>query len=275
MSEVDLGEREGLFGPTSVTWRVHADPVLGVAGLRALFLQALHPRAMAGVAAHSRFREDPWGRLLRTAEHVGVTTYGTSAQARIAGRRVRGVHRTLVFADPDGEGPVRVDNPALLLWVHCVEVESFLSTVRRAGLRLSDADADRYLTEQRRSAELVGLDPAAVPADRAALRAYFDSLRPTLRATPAARQAASVVAWPPLPRAVELLTPARPAWLALAGLAFALLPRWARRRYGLPGLPTTDLAATVSLMALRSALLAVPPAVREGPHLKAARARLS
>ena len=53
----------GLFGPQSVTWRVHADPLLVLGGLRALLLQAAHPLAMAGVMAHSEFREDPWGRL--------------------------------------------------------------------------------------------------------------------------------------------------------------------------------------------------------------------
>ena len=38
----------GYFGPDSVTWRVHAEPVTMIGGgLRALLLQALHPEAMA------------------------------------------------------------------------------------------------------------------------------------------------------------------------------------------------------------------------------------
>jgi hypothetical protein len=40
---------------------------------------------------------------------------------------------------------------------------------------------------------------------------------------------------------------------AIASLAMATLPRWARRMYGLPGLPPTDLAATVALQGLRIA----------------------
>ena len=72
----------GLYGPDSVTWRVHADPSMALAGLRALLLQAVHPRAMAGVAEHSGFRGDPWGRLLRTAEYIGVTSYGSTLEAR-------------------------------------------------------------------------------------------------------------------------------------------------------------------------------------------------
>jgi uncharacterized protein (DUF2236 family) len=85
----------GLFGPDSVTWRVHADPVLWIGGLRSLLLQALHPVAMAGVAQHSAFRRDAWGRLLRTARYVGTVTYGTTADAKAAGDLVRRVHRGL------------------------------------------------------------------------------------------------------------------------------------------------------------------------------------
>src|SRR5689334_923015 len=85
----------GLFGPDSVTWRVHVDPVLGLGGLQALLLQAVHPLAMAGVAGHSQFRSDPWGRLFRTAHYVGTVTYGTTQEALRVAARVRGVHRTV------------------------------------------------------------------------------------------------------------------------------------------------------------------------------------
>src|SRR5437773_9893308 len=45
----------GWFGPDSVTWRVHADTSMLVAGMTAFALQTLHPRAMAGVWDHSAF----------------------------------------------------------------------------------------------------------------------------------------------------------------------------------------------------------------------------
>jgi uncharacterized protein (DUF2236 family) len=264
----------GLYGPDSVTWRVHADPSMALAGLRALLLQAVHPLAMSGVAQHSDFRQDPWGRLFRTAEYVAVTTYGTTAQAQRAGAKVRGIHRKLGGIEPETGTAYRVDDPALLRWVHCVEAESFLTTAVRSGLRLSAEEKDRYYAEQTRGAALVGLDPSTVPASVEQMAAYFRDVRPELRVTSAARQAATFVLWPPMPSLVQLGTPARPAWVALASGAFALLPRWARRLYRLPGLPTTDLAATAAGIALRTGLLAVPDAVRTGPHLKDARARL-
>jgi uncharacterized protein (DUF2236 family) len=247
---------------------------MALAGLRALLLQALHPLAMSGVAQHSDFRQDPWGRLFRTAEYVGVTTFGTTAEARRAGAKVRGIHRKLGGIEPESGRAYRVSDPDLLRWVHCVEVESFLTTAVRCGLRLSAAEQDRYYGEQTRNAELVGLDAGTVPASVAEMAGYFRAIRPELRATRAARDAATFVLWPPMPALVQLGTPARPAWVALAAAAGAMLPRWARRMYGLPGLPTTDVAATAAGLAFRSGLLVVPDSLRQGPHVKQAHARL-
>jgi uncharacterized protein (DUF2236 family) len=268
----------GLFGPESVTWRVHAEPIMVIGGLRAIFLQALHPVAMAGVASTSQYRDDPWGRLFRTAEYIGVTTYGTTENARRAAARVRGIHRRLVAVDPDTGEEHRVDDPELLAWVHACEVDSFLTTIRRGGLRISRADADRYVAEQVSSARLVGIDPGQqqVPRSVRELAAYFDRMRPRLRATRPAYEAMRLIATPPMRRWVRYATPAMPSWAAVISLAFSLLPRWARGMYSrLPSTPTTDLGATISLRALRTALMALPPHVRQGPHYRAAVERVA
>ena len=261
----------GLFGPESVTWRIHADPVMGIGGLRALHLQALHPLAMAGVAQHSDFRADPWGRLLRTVGYVTTVSFGTTEQAERAAARVRGIHRPLRGVEPESGTAYRVDDPDLLRWVHCCLVDSFLTTYRRAGGPLTDAEADAYVAEQVRAAALVGIDPAAAPASVRELAAYFALMRPELRATAEARRAAAFVLLPPMPS--RRLAVAKPAWAGVAGTAFALLPRWARRLYGLPGIPTTDLTATATVRALRRSLLLVPAHVREAPPVRDARAR--
>jgi uncharacterized protein (DUF2236 family) len=260
----------GLFGPNSVVWRVHSDRSMAAAGMRALLLQACHPVAMAGVAQFSDYRENPWGRLFRTAQFVGVATYGTSEQARAAGDEVRAVHARLV-GTYQGQ-PFRVDDPALLRWVHVCEAESFLTTYRRAGGHLAAGDADRYYDEMRASAALVGaLD---VPGSEAEVREYYRSMRAEVRVSREAREAALFLLRPPMKRWVALATPARPAWVALGTLGFALMPRWARRLYALPGLPTTDLAASVAARSLRTALAVVPATYREGPAFRDAKARV-
>ncbi len=159
---------------------------------------------------------------------------------------MRGIHRKLAGIEPETGTAYRVDDPDLLRWVHCVEVESFLTTAVRCGLRLSQEEQDRYYAEQTVGATLVGLDPATVPSSVDQMAAYFRDLRPQLRVTRAARDAATFVLWPPMPSLVQLGTPARPAWVALAAAAAAMLPRWARRMYRLPGLPTTDVAGTAA-----------------------------
>ena len=270
----------GLFGPRSVTWRLHSDPIYAVAGLRALLLQALHPVAAYGVAEYSSFREDVWGRLSRTAEFVAVTTYGTSSAAITMGARVQAMHATMSGIEPSSGRTYRADDPDLLAWVHNCLVDSTLSVLERAGVSIGTADGDQYVLEQVRAAALVGLDSCDVPHDQAGLADYFRTVRPQLRMTSAAREEASYVIAPPIP--ARYAVAARPAWSSVAGLAFAALPRWARRLYSMPELPGAAAllgpATTVALHALRASLRGVQaavPALRESPHRRSARERLS
>ena len=268
-------DRLGFFGPDSVTWRVHADPSFSVGGIRALLLQALHPVAMDGVHQFSEgFRTDPWPRLTRTAEYVATLSFGTRRDALRQVRRVRGMHGRFAGVDPTTGRSYRVDDPDLLLWVHNCEVDSLLSVARRAGVPLTDAEADRYVAEQVTAATLIGVPEADVPSSAAALDDYFERVRPELRLTAPARAGAGFILLPPMPGWVQLLTPARPGWASLASLGAATLPRWARKMYGLPGLGLTEPAATAAVKAFRQTALAVPARVRESPILRAARARV-
>jgi uncharacterized protein (DUF2236 family) len=262
----------GLFGPESVTWKLHGEPILLLAGLRSLYLQALHPQAMAGVSQNSGYKRDPWGRLLRTSTYIATVVYGTTAQAQAAGARVQAVHRRMRAVDPRSGEFFRVDEPRLLRWVHVTEVESFVTTAVRAGLALTPDEVDRYYTEQRRAAELVGLDPSTVPGSTAEVADYYTGIRPELALTRDSADTALFLAMPPLPYKLGL-TPVRLAYGAVAATAVGLLPPWARRLYGLPGLPTTDLSAGLSARALRRLLRALPHAWYEGPIYQAAMSR--
>lgn len=275
----DLPADPGWFGPDSVTWRIHSDTILWVGGVRALFLQALHPLAMAGVAQHSDFNDDPWGRLRRTADYVGTITFGPRADAQRAAARVRERHRGLVGVEPESGKRYAVADPQLLLWVHCCEVDSFLTAALRSGLGLDEADADRYVEEQVIAGRLIGIPRRLLPTTVEELDAYFADVRPRLAVTAESRRARRFLLLPPMPIRVRLLTPAVPAWTTLVVLSFATLPEWARRMYGEPGLPAVgpavDLAATAGTWALGKALRAVPEHLRRGPHYKAALERLA
>ncbi|HWN26189.1 MAG TPA: oxygenase MpaB family protein [Actinomycetospora sp.] len=244
----------GLFGPSSVTWRVQLEPVLWVAGMRALLLQSLHPRVMRATYQNSALFDPKkaWPRFQRTVGFVGTRTFGSRADVETAAARVRRLHATLRGREPDGT-VIALDDPENLLWVHNAEIDSYADVARRAGV-IDDAEADAYIAESVRAAEVVGLDPARVPASRAALAAYFDRVRPELRLTDEARWGVGglLTPQPSAPTGIAL------ALSSIAAVSFATLPRWARRMYGLPGLPTTDLGVTVALRALRNATDRLP-----------------
>jgi uncharacterized protein (DUF2236 family) len=264
----------GLFGPESVTWRIHPEPILVVAGLRALMLQALHPRVTAGVTQNSDFRDRPWHRYERTIAYLGETVYGATERAEAAGRRVRAIHARLRATDPRTNEIFRLDEPELLQWVHVTTVESMLDVAMRSGVRLGPGDADRYLDEQRRAAALVGLDPGSVPGSVAEVAGYYERMQPALAMTAEAAKTLMFLAAPPLPFGLGF-TPARAAYGGVAALAIGMLPAWARKRYGLPGLNATAPIASLAARMLRLSVAPVPARLIEHPERRAARHRLA
>jgi len=214
------------FAPDSPVGRVHADASMFVGGLRALLLQSLHPLAMAGVAGHSGYRGDPWGRLERTATFIATTTFGTVDDAQAAIDRVRSVHERVRGKAPDGR-PYRAGDPHLLTWVHAAEADSFLTAHQRFGERpLTDAEADEYVAQAAHVARALGA--VVVPETVAGLRETIEAYRPELEASPAALDAARfLLREPPLPRL------ARPPYGLLVAGAVSTLPAWARDALGI------------------------------------------
>ena len=213
-------------GRSSIVWRVHRDRSFPLAGLRSLMVQALHPLAMAGVAEHSTWKEDPFGRLAATSGYILTVTYGDTTAAHRAG-----VSRARHTRPCERNRPVtglayRASDPSLLLWIHAAMVDSIVHVVQRYGRGLDAAAADRYVWEMVRFAELVGVPANTVPASVAALEEYIESVE-LLQATPAARDAMAVVLDPP-----GLDDDAREIWRDLGQVAIGSLPGWARSLYG-------------------------------------------
>jgi uncharacterized protein (DUF2236 family) len=230
----EIFETEGprWFGRDRPIRAVHGDSSMFVGGVRAILLQSLHPLAMAGVAQHSDYQRDPWGRLQRTADFLARTTYGPADQAEAACRRVRAVHEHVVGVARDGRR-YAANDPHLMRWVHLVEVDSFLAAYQRYGVgRLDRAERNGYVADMAAVARALGVpDP---PTSVAGLRAGLAAYRPELQSTPEAREAARFLLAPPLPLAIR--TPY--GLLAVAGLG--LLPLWARLALRLPLGPVTD-----------------------------------
>lgn len=245
----------GLFGPGSASWSIVAEPAGIIGGVRALLVQLLHPLAMAGVADHSGFREDPLARLRSTSAYVTTTTFGTTAEALAVARRVRAVHRHVRGVAPDGRD-YRADDPHLLAWVSVAFTASLLATDRAYAPRPADPEtADRFVAEQSRAAALLDprvdlepfdRDPEAaralgegsaalpmieerrLPRDVAELDAMTEAYRPELEVNEQGRDALRFLIWPRVP------PPVKAAYLPLMGGAVATLAPYERRLLGLP-----------------------------------------
>jgi uncharacterized protein (DUF2236 family) len=210
-------------------------------------IQALHPLAMAGVAEHSNWRQDPFGRLAATGGYVLTTTYGDTASALAAAAWVRRIHTHVRGVDPETGLPYSAEDPALLLWVHAGMVDSIVTVVQRYGRSLDDADADRYVAEMVRFAEIVGVPAEDVPATVRALRSYIESVE-LRQAVPAAKDAIGVVLDPP-----DLEDEMRELWRDLGRVAVGTLPEWAREMYGFDA-PPAELMERESVRQLLGAM---------------------
>ena len=251
--------RESYSDVTGVARLVHGDLAsMLIGGLGSLFFQMLHPHAMAGVAQHSRYQDDPLGRLLQTANFISATTYGSTAVANRAIAKVQNVHQHIHGVADDGVA-YDANDPRLLLWVHCAEIAMFLGGYRRFGQhRLSDDDADRYVNEMARVALDFGvIDP---PRDVTGLRATLASFRPELRLSPDAAVARDFIV-----HGVMTSWAQRLAFRFLVRSAWSLLDPWA---YELLGVTSNTLGDRLVVRPVTWALCrliraAVPPVARQ------------
>ncbi len=228
----DTGE-PGWFDDDAPIRRVHADAAMFVGGLRALLFQSLHPRAMAGVAQHSDYRSDPWGRLQRTADFLAATTFGPASQAQRAVDIVHRVHERVVGTTRDGQA-YAANDPHLLRWVHIAELDSFLVAHDRFGEQpLVGPERDEYIANSAVVARALGvIEP---PTTERALRRQLDDFRPELHGSREARDAARyLLVRPPLPFA------GRAPYGLIAAASVSLMPVWTRWPLRLPWMPVSE-----------------------------------
>ena len=210
---------------------VHGDlPSMSIGGIGALFFEMLHPYSMAGVAQHSRYREDTLGRVLQTANFIGATTYGSRASALAAIERVKAIHVAVNGIADDGVA-YRASDPHLLSWVHDAGTKVFLESYRQFGpCRLTDEQADRYVLEMTAVARDLGV--TAPPKTRRELDAQLANFRPELRLS-----ADGVEARDFLIAGVGGGVLQRLVYRLLVQSAFSLLPGWALELLGVAHRP--------------------------------------
>ena len=156
-----------LFEPGSAIRRIGGESALLFAGGRALLMQVAHPLVAAGVAEHSGFTRDPWGRLARTMQAVYGVIYGTTGDAARIGEAVRLSHTRVHGLLGESIGlyasgtPYHAEDPELLLWVHATLVDTALEVHERFVGPVSRADRVAFHDDMRVVGEAFG-----VPAQR-------------------------------------------------------------------------------------------------------------
>ncbi|MBF4208760.1 DUF2236 domain-containing protein [Pseudomonas donghuensis] len=211
----------GLFGPGSLSWRVHGDfPSMLIGGISALLLQLLHPLALAGVWDHSNFRQDLLGRLRRTSQFISGTTFGSTQDANWLIEKVRTIHLQVVGSAADGR-PYAASDPDLLTWVHVAEVSSFLAAHRRyRNPHMPIAEQDAYYAEIALIAERLGA--RNVPRSRQQIADYLQAMRPQLICDARSHEVVQVLLDAPAPSRL-----AQPVGALMLRAGIDLLPEWA------------------------------------------------
>jgi uncharacterized protein (DUF2236 family) len=240
----------GWFRPGDAIWTVHGSVSTFVGGIRSLYLQALHPLALAGVDQHSTYQQDPFGRLQRTGAFLAATTYGSAELAQQTVDAIRVLHRRVRGTAVDGR-PYSAQDPRLLEWVHIALVDSMLTAYQHLG-RDGDVDTDAYVADMAVVGSRMGVvdPPTSVPE----LAARFARFQEELLVDDLVHRTHAFVSNAPLPVAL------RPGYRVLARAAWASLPVWALDQLGSrPRAAALDLAAAdATLRVLRAALVASP-----------------
>lgn len=239
----------GLFGPGAASWQVIGDVAAFAGGIRALLIQAAHPEVVAGVEEHSRYREDPLGRLSRTSAYVTATTYGAIPEVEAAVAMVRGAHRGVAGESHRGRR-YSAANAGNAAWVHNVLTDSFLAAYQAFGPDpLQPGDDDRFVREQAVIGRMLDADP--IPETAAELRAWVAD-HPDVGRSPGMERAVEFLVDPPL-------SPGQKAgYKLLAAAAISTMPERIRDTIELSDSAAGDLAGLATLRFLRWALGSSP-----------------
>ncbi|WP_312165424.1 oxygenase MpaB family protein [Phenylobacterium sp.] len=255
----------GLYGPDSMAWRVHANPVaLAVGGVAAVILELAEPRVRSGVWEHSTFARDPLTRIRRTGEATMITTYGPTAEAQARIAMVARMHQRVSGSTPDGEAYHALD-PELATWVHVTAAYGFLEAYRRyVDPAVSRADQDRYYAEGAAVGRAFGaLDP---PTSVAGVERALQAMRPRLAPHPIVTQFLGIV---------RRTSPMGPVGRALQPLvveaSLDLLPPGIAHQLGLRGSPSRLAAANLALRAMAAAARLAPGDIPRQAHARMGR----
>jgi uncharacterized protein (DUF2236 family) len=261
-----------------MAWKLQREVVLLAGWGRAILLQLAHPLVAQGVADHSGFAAEGWGRvhrLKRTIEAMLALTFGTTGEAAEAAAAINKIHDRVNGRLPERAGAFAAGtgysahDPALLAWVHATLLDTFLLTYERFVAPLPPVERDRYCREAGEVAPLLGIPPDTLPRSTGELTAYMERMLASgeIAVTGTARSLAREVLSPGLPR------PARPLMAFARLTTVGLLPSPIREAYGFEWSPRRERALRLLSATARRSLPLLPSFVRHWPASRRAARR--
>jgi uncharacterized protein (DUF2236 family) len=262
-------EAAGIFGPGSVSWRIDRELIVLAGGSCALLLQAAHPSVAAGVAQHSTYATDPFGRLMRTLDSSFSVVFGSRTEADATLRRVNAIHGAVRGRRADGAAYSALD-PEALLWVHATLIDTAVRVFDRFVAPLTSSDRQRYHEESAQVGFALGIPSDTMPPTFAELRAWMDGMIVSgrVRVSPDARRIARTVLYP-------VRFPPRVLWDVAHLVSMTTLHPEIRRQYGIGWSPARELGMRRLAALSRRALPWLPSPLRHAPQARAADRRVA
>ncbi|WP_028659942.1 oxygenase MpaB family protein [Nocardioides insulae] len=263
----------GLFGPDSLMWEVNRRTVpYLLATSQAAFLDVAHPWIAQGVAEHSTLFTDPRMRARKTYNMLTSVVFADLPTVVRVSRAVHSLHTRV-------EGEVHADSGEFarptayaanelnaLVWVHGASWYARLGMYERVVQPLTPAERDRFWQETKRYALCFGIPSDRLPATYADFEAYVADMLTNGQLAPsdASRRVMAFLATRIPERSRERL-------LAFNSLC---LPERVREILELPEESDATRAHYRRVLRMLRATRALPPAIRDLPPYREARARL-
>src|SRR3984893_4904540 len=132
ISDQTSDPQAGIFGPSSISWKVNRESALFLGAGRAALLQLAHPWVATALDQHSNLRNDPLARFHNTFRVVFTMIFGTLDQALAASRYLYQLHTRIQGEIPEAVAGYErgsryeANEVSALLWVYATLVESAL-----------------------------------------------------------------------------------------------------------------------------------------------------
>ena len=174
--------RAGIFGPSSISWKVNREAALFLGAGRAALLQLAHPWVAVALDQHSNLREDPLARFHNTFRVVFTMIFGTLEQALAASEHLHRLHTYIRGELPESVATYRqgshyeANEVKALLWVYSTLVESALIAHDCVLPPISTEEREVYYAESRKMAALFGIPAHALPRDWSEFEQYNRSM---------------------------------------------------------------------------------------------------